>query len=542
MTSSTYYPFFTAFLLLFTLSLSAQVIQDDFEGNGNIETWFGDDCVINTSAANPSVGEPNPSATVLSYQDTGGQYANVRFQWASNFPMQERAVFSCKVYVSATGLTGNQPLQVSLKLQDGTQEQPWETQTEIIKSLVPDQWQTVTFDFAEDPYINLNGGSPPPLLREDFNRVVIQFNGENNNDPVTAYVDDFYYDGTPLAAPIYDALVWSDEFEEDGALDATKWFPQTQIPNGQSWFNGEIQHYTDRLENAFVENGALQLTARRETYTNDGVTKQFTSARLNSKFAFTYGRVEVRAKLPRGVGTWPAIWLLGQNITETGAYWTQQGFGTTSWPACGEIDVMEHWGDNQNFVQSATHTPSSFGNTENKGGRILPTASDEFHVYGLQWTPERLAFSVDGQVHYIYEPDVQNSSTWPFDANMYLLLNIAILPEIASSFSSGAMEIDYVRVYQESSTATVELPEEERLMVYPNPVDDTLWVTFPTAAVGQYVQLEWYDGQGRLLRTEKELLLGQQLQLDTRKLSVAGTYFLVCSWGETRHQIPIVKQ
>ena len=91
----------------------------------------------------------------------------------------------------------------------------------------------------------------------------------------------------------------------------------------------------------------------KETYNNQGQTKQYTSARLNSKFAFKYGKIVCRAKLPTGIGTWPAIWTLGKNIDENGAYWDNLGFGTKSWPACGEIDIMEHWGSNQNYVQSA---------------------------------------------------------------------------------------------------------------------------------------------------------------------------------------------
>ena len=148
------------------------------------------------------------------------------------------------------------------------------------------------------------------------------------------------------------------------AIDSNKWFHQTLLPNGSSWFNGEQQHYTDRTENSYVSNGTLKIVAKKESYRDQNVTKNYTSARLNSKYAFQYGTVEVRAKLPSGVGTWPAIWMLGKNINESGAYWETQGFGTTSWPASGEIDIMEHWGRNENFVQSAMHTPSSSGNTE----------------------------------------------------------------------------------------------------------------------------------------------------------------------------------
>ena len=230
-------------------------------------------------------------------------------------------------------------------------------------------------------------------------------------------------------------------------IDGTKWFQQTIIPNGSGWFNNEQQIYTDRTENSYVSNGTLKIVAKREQFTDQAVTKQFTSARLNSKFAFKYGRVEVRAKLPSGHGTWPAIWMLGKNINERGAYWQQQGFGTTGWPQCGELDIMEHWGRNQNYVQSAIHSPSSFGGTINHGGQYVGTVSTDFHTYSMDWSSERMIFKVDGIEHYTYDPVVKDADSWPFDAEMYLLLNVAIEDGISSAFRESEMEIDYVRIY-----------------------------------------------------------------------------------------------
>jgi len=435
----------------------AQLLKDDFEGNSTIDTWYADDCFMDIAYPNPFVDTINPSATVLKYHDTGGLYANVGFDSHQIINISDDTPFSLKIYVPSDGLTGNQPNQISLKLQNANLGQPWSTQSEIIKPIILDQWQEVTFDFVEDPYINLDPNSPPPSERTDFNRVVLQVNGENNTDHVLAYIDDFYFEGAEQEEtddPVYDQLVWYDEFDQDGALDSTKWHHQTLLPNGDSWFNGEIQHYTDRIENSYVEDGIMYLVAINETFTDQGVTKQYTSARLNSKFAFTYGRVEVKAKLPTGVGTWPAIWTLGKNINEIGAYWYIQGYGTTNWPACGEIDIMEHWGTNQNFVQSAIHTPSSFGGTVNHGGQIIPTASTDFHVYELDWYPDRMVFSVDGVVHYTYNPSEQNADTWPFDEDQFLLLNFAILPNIDPNFTEDALEIKYVRIYQESAVSS----------------------------------------------------------------------------------------
>jgi beta-glucanase (GH16 family) len=298
-------------------------------------------------------------------------------------------------------------------------------------------------------------------------------------------------------------MVWNDEFDGNGAIDSAKWFHQTQLPNGNSWFNNELQHYTNRLDNSYVSNGTLKIIAKKETYTDQGQTKEYTSARLNSKYAFTYGRVEVRAKLPEGVGTWPAIWMLGQNINEVGAYWQTQGYGTTSWPYCGEVDIMEHWGTNQNYVQSALHTPSSYGGTANLGGQYISNASTEFNIYCLEWTPEQMIFSVNDYVHYTYNPSVQNSETWPFDSAQYLLLNIAIEPSVTSSFIESEMEIDYVRVYEIStlSTQTQTVPVYFNVFQnFPNPFNPITTLRYDLPEQG-FVTITIYDMLGREIRT-----------------------------------------
>jgi beta-glucanase (GH16 family) len=446
----------TLFLIFLPISVFTQSIQDDFEGSGTITNWIADNCNMNTSLSNPQQVSINTSSTVLEYHDIGGQYANIGFDAISNFDLSTDATFSLKIYVPSGGLTGSQPNQISLKLQDGTLGSPWTTQSEIIKPILLDQWQTVTFDFLNDAYVNFDAGSPPPTQRTDFNRIILQVNGENNTDHVLAYIDDFLYDvATVPVSNNFNVLVWSDEFDVDGAINSTNWHHQTQLPVGGSWYNGEIQHYTDRVDNSSVNNGNLNLIAKKETFTDQGYTKSHTSARLNSKFAFKYGKVEIRAKLPTGVGTWPAMWMLGKNINEDGGYWDNQGFGNTGWPACGEVDIMEHWGHNQNKVTSATHTPSSFGNTVNYGEQIIATASTDFHVYSLEWTSEKLVFAVDGVIHMTYNPTVKDASTWPFDAEQYILLNIAIEPSIDAAFTQDTMEIDYIRIYQDAPIQSI---------------------------------------------------------------------------------------
>ena len=532
-------------LLLAAGSLTyAQQVADDFEAGTPSLSWEGDDCNLNPDRANPFPNADNGSATVLEYHDVGGTWANVRFQQGESFDLANYSRFSVKLYVSSAGLTGSQSNQVSLKLQNGDLPEPWSTQTEIIKPIVLDQWQTLVFDFATGPYMNLDAGSLPPVERTDFNRLLIQINGENNNDQVLAYIDDFtQLENEVVDGPIFDYLVWSDEFETPGpvSVDATRWFHQTQLPLPGSWYNGEIQHYTDRLENAVVEDGVLKIIARRETFTDQGFTKEFTSARLNSKFAFQYGRVEIRAKLPTGVGTWPALWMLGKNIDEDGGYWDILGFGTDPWPDCGEIDIMEHWGDNQDYISSAMHTPSSFGGTVNVGGRILPNASTEFHVYELEWTNEQMVFSVDGVVHYTYRPEVRNADTWPFDAEQYFLFNVAMLPNVVPEFSESAMEVDYIRVYQESPISSTTSVEANQSNYYPNPFDDRLTIKLEESGLRE-LQISILSLDGKTILSRQLPVVNQQVTLDELGGLPRGMYLLSYRDMDKQFSIKIFKE
>lgn len=482
---------YTLFLCIATLGMCAQTtVEDDFEGNGTISSWQQDATTVNATFSNPVKEGINTSNTVLRYEDNGGQYANVFFDIPEKYDLSENHTFSLKIYIPQASLTGNQNNQVSLKLQSNNISAPWSSQSEIIKDVTLDAWQTVTFNFKDDNFTNYDANAEDPINRSDFNRVLIQINGEDNTDKVIAYIDDFLYDGTVTPTnnntgpdPVYDNLVWSDEFDGQAgqivAVDDSKWFHQTQLPeekvNGdRGWYNDEVQHYTNRIENTFIEDGVLSIVAIKENFTDQGHTKSYTSARLNSKYAFTYGKVEVRAKMPTGVGTWPAIWMLGKNIIEPGGYWTDT-YGTAPWPACGEIDIMEHWGRNQNYISSAMHTPSSHGGTINHGGQNIPTASTAFHVYELIWTPEKMVFSVDGKVHYNYNPETKNDDTWPYYEDQYFLLNIAIESSgTPASFTKSAMEIDYIRVYQESTASVSDIDLLENVKLTPNPVNNEL--------------------------------------------------------------------
>ena len=293
---------------------------------------------------------------------------------------------------------------------------------------------------------------------------------------------------------VYKDLVWSDEFNTNGPVNINNWFHQTQLPAGGNWFNGEVQHYTNRIENSYVDNGSLKIVAKKESYTNQSVTKQYTSARLNSKFAYLYGRVDIKAKIPKDAGTWPALWLLGKNVNEDGAYFDNLGYGTTSWPACGEIDILEYGitrSKPDNYIQSAMHTPSSFGNTVDIGGVVVgDNIANNYHVYSMNWSPNQISFLVDGVEYWTYNPAVKNANTWPFDKEQYFLLNIAmggVAGPIDSSFSQTAMDIDYIRVYQNTTpdtqaptnfTATVGTISGSSVELLLNATDDSGNVTY----------------------------------------------------------------
>ena len=262
---------------------------------------------------------------------------------------------------------------------------------------------------------------------------------------------------------IYHDLVWSDEFSGTGAVNDSKWFHQTQLPTGTSWYNGELQHYTNLLENSNITDGILNIVAKKKSFTDQGITKNYTSARLNSKFPFTYGRVDIRAKVPVDKGTWPALWLLGKNVQEPGGFYNQD-FGTSAWPACGELDMMEYGifgGQPANYIQSTIHTPSSSGNSVNHGSTIADSnIESNFHIYSMNWSPNQISFLLDGQVYYTYNPSVKNAQTWPFDKEQFLLMNIAmggVAGAINSNFSETTMQIDYVRIYQ-NITPDTEAP------------------------------------------------------------------------------------
>jgi beta-glucanase (GH16 family) len=299
-------------------------------------------------------------------------------------------------------------------------------------------------------------------------------------------------------------LMWSDEFDYNGAPSSSKWYHQTYPPNEDSWFNDEQQHYTALIENSYVSNGSLKIKAIKESYRDptSGSTKQYTAARLNSKYAFKYGRMEVRAKLPAAQGTWPAIWTLGKNISENGAYWQTQGYGDTAWPACGEIDIMEQDGD-KSKTSGAFHFPDSNGNhTYTTNNLSVSNTDSNWHVYAMDWNAETIELSVDGTVFHT----LNNAQNPYFDNEHFILLNIAMGGQlggtIPDNFTSDIMEIDYVRVYQLRSLSSGEIDNQNiQVSIYPNPSMGQFYIE----AADVINEIVVYDLTGRILSKQHPL-------------------------------------
>lgn len=234
-------------------------------------------------------------------------------------------------------------------------------------------------------------------------------------------------------------LVWSDEFDYNGLPDSTRWGYDV---GGHGWGNNELQFYTaNRTENARVENGHLVIEARREKWEE----REYTSARLitKGKGDWKYGRVEVRAKLPRGRGTWPAIWMLASTTP-------------LAWPDDGEIDIMEHVGHVQGNIHGTVHTKkfNHIAGTQRGDTIRVDDCSDNFHVYAVDWDSTKLQVSMDSTVYFTFGNEGSGYEAWPFDNRFHLLLNIAVggnwggQQGVDTTIWPQRMEIDYVRVYQ----------------------------------------------------------------------------------------------
>jgi beta-glucanase (GH16 family) len=256
-----------------------------------------------------------------------------------------------------------------------------------------------------------------PFVLFSFAILVFSFSSPNDNDPI-----------------------WADEFDYSGLPDPNKW---TYDVGDHGWGNNELQHYTkDDLRNARVENGVLVIEAHQDSSFN----KAYSSARLltRGKASWQYGYFEIKAKLPSGVGTWPAIWMMPESSKYGG------------WPKSGEIDIMEHVGYDQGVVHGTVHT-AAFNHvkgTQLGKQQVVPDCSEAFHVYAIDWQQDKIDFFIDG-AHYFTFAKTESGKweEWPFDHPFHLILNIAVggnwggSKGVAADIWPQRMEVDYVRVY-----------------------------------------------------------------------------------------------
>jgi beta-glucanase (GH16 family) len=251
----------------------------------------------------------------------------------------------------------------------------------------------------------------------------------------------------PARAVRGDTLVWNDEFNGPNGSkpDPAKW---TYDIGGRGWGNKELETYTRRLKNAYLENGNLVIQADKEIFKgSDGIERSYTSARLKTKGLFqqTYGRFEARIKIPYGQGMWPAFWMLGDCT------------GKAGWPACGEIDIMENIGREPAMIHGTIHGPGYSGAKGITSKFELPSGArfaDDFHVYAVEWQPDLIRFSVDNIPYKTITPaSLPPGTHWVYDHPFYIILNVAVggswpgAPDSTTEFPQK-MLVDYVRVYQ----------------------------------------------------------------------------------------------
>jgi len=363
----------------------------------------------------------NGSGNQLTYQlnNNGSTFFNAGHQDIVGGPVGEDACFEFDT--SGTSIVSLAPTSVD-----------W--------SLVPDPAfspRGTVMNFSNDAFMGyyVSSSSYEILeIRNDF-MYVRTFDG---NDPNLAWyhkfsttpVSDQGADNDEELDSVFNTLVWGDEFDVDGAPNTANWgYDLGTGDNG--WGNAESQSYTSDASNVIVEDGLLKITA-----INDG--GDYTSARIQShtKQEFTYGRVEARAKLPTGGGTWPAIWMLGAD------------FETNIWPAAGELDIMEHVGNQQDVIFASTHDPNNFAGNARTGSTTVAGVSEEFHIYEMEWTATEIIFAVDGQVYHT----VSNNDSLPFNKDFFFILNVAMGGtfggDIDANFMQSTMEVDYIRMYQ----------------------------------------------------------------------------------------------
>jgi len=463
---------YTIYCLLLFLGVSthSQNVEIDFETS---TTWFGFDGGSFSTTTNPHQNTLNHSNKVgRLIKGAGKSWAGAYHDVGEPMDFITNNTFSLKIYAHKNNA------KLLLKVENKANASiNYSIEKTLTKS---NEWETLVFDFSQIPS---NIYDRVTLI---FDNGVVGSGGLN----FTYYIDDLtlYREGDPLpecptnftgnapATSQYE-LVWADEFDQDGALCHKNW--TYDIGTGiQGWGNFEAQSYTNSEDNVYVQDGILNIVAIKNG-------NAFTSARIKTQqlFSMTYGKIEVRAKLPLTAGTWPAVWLLGSNNSEVG------------WPTCGEIDIIEQFQDKSVNISTAhwQHNGShaSYGLEAN-----IPNPTG-FNTYSLEWTPNKLLTRINN--NWTWEMTI--NSILAFHKNFFIIVNLALggnkgAGTIDPTFSQDALEIDYIRVYknnQGSFTLSHKDFLPEHISVVPNQMG--WWISSPEQPIKR---INFYDLNGRL--------------------------------------------
>ena len=406
------------------IAVNSQTLPVDFETTTSWSVFAG---ASFSTVSNPYVDLENPSSKVgRMIKGAGQNWAGAYLTLGSSMDFFNNDTFSIKVRSSK--LNTKLLLKVENSLNSTINYEKEITMTKY------NEWETLTFDFSQIP-------------NENYDRIVLIFDlgvTGNGSSSFTYYVDDitlYSLNGPPepcdsnltgnVSSGSNYVLVWADEFTEDGELCYENWTYDLGT-GSQGWGNFEAQSYTNSSENVRKENGMLKITAIKSG-------NSYTSARIKTKnlFDFTYGRIEISAKLPSTAGTWPAVWLLGSNINEV------------SWPQCGEIDIIEQFSNKQENISTA-HWYSD-GNAQYGLSVNNSTLTSSFNTFRLDWTPTSLTAYLNDSQYWV----MSINNTMPFFDNFFLIANLALggnkgAGNIDPNFSEDSLEIDYIRVYQNS--------------------------------------------------------------------------------------------
>ncbi|MBN1302534.1 MAG: family 16 glycosylhydrolase [Melioribacteraceae bacterium] len=332
-------------------------------------------------------------------------------------------------------------------------------------------------------------------------------------------------------------LVWYDSFLGN-ELDTDSWSYET---GGGGWGNNELQYYTSRPDNLYLENGRLVITAKRETYGGSN----YTSARIvtKGKKFFRYGKVEARIRMPFGQGIWPAFWMLGENFSSVG------------WPRCGEIDIVEMIGGtgNENKAYGTAHWDNNGSHAQYGGYTKLQSGilADDWHLYAVEWNNQSIKWFFDGNKY--HEIDITSSELREFHNEYFIILNLAVggkwpgYPDGTTLFPQ-TLEVDYIRVYQDLPTGieTDTVPPEERLLVYPNPFNSQINVILNSKGIAdRSAELKLFNLLGQeMFNAEYDIQSGiNNFSLNLHGIINSGIYLLVVDTGANlyTHKIMYLK-